>query len=149
MRRANVQRVRRGKMPAFRQSVKRAMVRRRETYTMPDISFIIAQRTYTLRCAAGQEARLEAAAAELGERVDKLAARAGAGGDRQLLVIAALELLDALKGAEERAVNQAKGETEEARAEAAALRAWAGSMAARLDALAADGDPLVPPAKDA
>ncbi len=111
---------------------------------MPDISFTIAQRTYTLRCAAGQEARLEAAAAELAERVHRLAARAGAGGDRQLLVIVALELLDSLNGA--------KDETEEARAEAVALRAWAGSMAARLDALAAaadPADPLVPPAKDA
>ena len=111
---------------------------------MPDVSFTIAQRPYTLRCAAGQEARLEAAAADLAERVASLAARAGGGDDRQLLVIAALELLDALHDAQ-----AAKAETDAAKAEAAELRAWVGTVAERIDALSQGLDPLVPAAKDA
>ena len=122
-------------MPAFRQSVKRAMVGSREMNAMPDVSFTIAHRTYTLRCAPGQEARLQAAAADLSERVARLSARAGGGDDRQLLVIAALELIDALDEARKIADN-ARTEAESARTEAAALRAWAGGLADRLDALA-------------
>lgn len=125
---------------------------------MPDISFTIAQRPYTLRCAPGQEARLEAAAADLGGRVAELEARAGAGDDRRLLVIAALELLDALNEAEAAKsgaaaptaeLEAAKAAAEAAKAEAAALRAWAGSVAERIDTLSQGLEPLVPPGKDA
>lgn len=120
---------------------------------MPEVSFTIAQRTYTLRCAPGQEARLEAAAADLGGRVSALAARAGGGDDRQLLVIAALELIDALADARADAQTEAAGAAA-ARAEAAALRAWAGSVAGRLERAAAAASPvppddLVPDAKGA
>ena len=116
---------------------------------MPEVSFTIAQRAYTLRCAPGQEARLEAAAADLGGRVAALAARAGGGDDRQLLVIAALELIDALNDAQAEAAGAAA-----AKAEAAALRAWAGSVAGRLEQAAAAASPappddLVPDEKDA
>lgn len=112
---------------------------------MPDISFTIAQRPYTLRCAPGQEARLEAAAADLSNRVAKLEARAGGGDDRRLLVIAALELLDALNEAETAKAAAA----EAAKAEVAALRAWAGTVAERIDTLSQGLEPLVPPDKDA
>ena len=145
-------------MPAFRHSVKHAMVNVTEMRAMPDVSFTIAQRPYTLRCAPGQEERLEAAAADLGERVAKLSELTSGGGDRRLLVIAALELLDALRETEtaETAtadntakVEAAEAETAAAQAEAAALRAWAGSVAERIDTLTQSLDPLVPPTKDA
>ena len=136
-------------MPAFRRSVKHAMVGASEINAMPDVSFTIAQRPYTLRCAPGQEARLQAAASDLAGRVEKLGGRSGGGDDRQLLVMAALELIDAL--------NEAQGAGAEAAAateEAAKLRAWAGSMADRLEALAMPaealaGDDLAGSAKDA
>lgn len=125
---------------------------------MPDVSFTIAQRPYTLRCAAGQEARLEAAATVLGDRVAALAARAGGGDDRRLLVIAALELMDALQEAETATpvadtamaeMKAVKAEAAAAQAEAAALRAWAGTVAERIGAAIPGLDQLVTPAKDA
>jgi cell division protein ZapA len=95
---------------------------------MPDISFSIAGRSYTLRCAPGQEPRLRAAAAALSERLAEHAQRMATADDRLLLVVAALDLLDRLGGAE--------AQTAAARAEAADLRAWAGTLAARLETTA-------------
>ena len=106
---------------------------------MPDVSFTIANRPYTIRCAPGQEDQLQAAAASLAERVENLAARAGGGDDRRLLVIAALELVDALSGANAAAKTAAE-EANSAKAEADALRAWAGSVADRLDAAVASAN---------
>ncbi|MGY9054962.1 MAG: cell division protein ZapA [Alphaproteobacteria bacterium] len=97
---------------------------------MPNVSFTIAQRSYTLRCAAGQEAHLQATANALGERVDALASRTNSTDDRQLLVIIAIELLNTLQIAEANTPD------------AAELRLWARSMAERLDALSTSLDQL-------
>ena len=120
---------------------------------MPDVSFTIANRPYTIRCAPGQEDQLQAAATRLAERVENLAARAGGTDDRRLLVIAALELIDALSDAENAPGTAAK-ETSAAKAEAEALRTWAGSIADRLDAAIASAttspaDDLAGDGKDA
>lgn len=125
---------------------------------MPDITFTIAQRAYTLRCAPGQEDHLRDLAAALDARVAPLAKSAPGADDRRLLVIAALEMLDALQRSHSAPPNDT-GRLAELERENAALRAWAGSIADRLDVLVTAAGPpaspepgsdeLVPDAKDA
>lgn len=120
---------------------------------MPDISFTIAERAYTLRCAPGQEDHLRQLAAALDARVAPVAKSAPGADDRRLLVIAALEVLDEMQRM------QSGPATDSARlsdleAENAALRAWAGRVAGQLEALTAAAGPpapddLVPDGKDA
>ncbi|MCA8929622.1 MAG: cell division protein ZapA [Alphaproteobacteria bacterium] len=133
---------------------------------MPDVSFSVGTRRYTLRCAAGQEDHLTDMAAALDSRVQTLSGGAPGAEERQMLVIAAIGLLDELQavkrgnGADGAALpkrapdsdaaalrrdlesaqadNRALRETL-ARAEAdnRALRAWADGMAGRLSGLSA------------
>lgn len=119
---------------------------------MPDVSFAIGPRHYTLRCAAGQEEHLRTVAAALDARVRPLARAAPGVDDRQVLVMAALALLDELQGAADGDSGDAacdggaaaaaelatlREENADLRAEIAALRTWAGDLTARLAALAA------------
>lgn len=120
---------------------------------MPDISFTIAQRAYTLRCAPGQEDHLRQLAAALNARVEPVAQSAPGADDRRLLVIAALEILDELQ----RMQSEPSADTArltELETENAALRAWAGRIADQLEGLTAAAGPsspddLVPGGKDA
>src|SRR6056297_3761879 len=98
---------------------------------MPDVTFTIAQRRYTLRCAPGQQEHLRATAAELDRRVNALAAQMKGADDRHLLVLTAIGLLDALE------------DTAADRREAEALRAWATGVAGRLEGMVAALDQLV------
>ncbi len=122
---------------------------------MPDVTFSVASRRYTLRCAAGQEGHLQQVAALLDQRVQPLASAVPGADDRQLLVIAAIALLDELQAAsddaragpppanpqgEESAALRSMAESLQAdcealRAENAALRLWAESMSSRLTML--------------
>ena len=56
-------------------------------------------RSYSIACAPGQEARLEALAARLDKRVEGIAQAVGDVGDARLLLIASLALLDELDAA--------------------------------------------------
>ena len=115
---------------------------------MPDVTFSVASRRYTLRCAAGQEGHLQQVAALLDQRVQPLASAVPGADDRQLLMIAAIALLDELQAAsddanpqgEESAALRSMAESLQAdcealRAENAALRLWAESMSSRLTML--------------
>ena len=105
---------------------------------MPEVNFTIAGRAYRLRCGAGQEEQLRRAAIALNARVQPLAAVTPGADDRHLLVIAALELLDQLQAAEASPADgpEASLRLETLEAENARLRAWAGDLAAKLEALA-------------
>mgnify|MGYP002635070846 CR=1 FL=1 len=122
---------------------------------MPDVSFSVGPRRYTLRCALGQEEHLRTVAAALDARVQPLARAAGGVDDRQLLVMAAIGLLDELQAANRlaqaadaanptpeadtaTAITTLQAENTALRAEAAALREWASTMATRLANLAED-----------
>lgn len=142
---------------------------------MPDVTFSVASRRYTLRCAAGQEGHLQQLAALLDQRVQPLVSAVPGADDRQLLVIAAIALLDELQAArseapaaapEQAASSQAassqveesaglrsmaeslQSDCEALRAENSALRLWAESMSGRLTALSGSLGGLVevPPA---
>lgn len=56
-------------------------------------------RSYSVACAPGQEARLEALGNELNKRIDGIANAVGDIGEARLLLVAALALLDELKAA--------------------------------------------------
>ena len=117
---------------------------------MPDVSFSVGSRRYTLRCASGQEDHLLQLAADLDARVQPLAAQVRSKDDRQALVMAAIALLDELAVAGRATeVPDAADESEALRQENAALqqelaslseenralREWADGMASRLAAL--------------
>ena len=127
---------------------------------MPDVTFTIAARRYTVRCAEGQEAHLRSLALDLDERLMPLVDRAPSADHRQLLVVAALALLDELAAASAAdptdSVNEDAGagaktvaegdslhamarslqaDCEALREENAALRLWAGRMANQLNRL--------------
>ncbi len=126
---------------------------------MPDVTFSVGARRYTLRCAPGQEDHLLQIAASLDARVQPLAEVARNTDDRKLLVMAAIALLDEMAAANrgsdgrggaaigdaeavQRDMEILRGDVEALRNENAALRednaalrAWADGMAARLTAL--------------
>lgn len=108
---------------------------------MPDVTFNIANRPYTLRCAEGQQDRLLSTAERLGAHIDALAARTGSNDDRMLLVMAALELF-AERGEESGGAAESEDDN------AVALRAWANDVADRLDDLATEVERLSKPALD-
>lgn len=111
---------------------------------MPDVSFTVGTRRYTLRCAVGQEDHLLQMAAALDARVQPLSAAARSLDDRQVLVMAAIALLDEKAAAERSAAAPDGTADDEAalreenaalREENAGLREWADDMAVRLAAL--------------
>lgn len=128
---------------------------------MPDVSFTVGTRRYTLRCAPGQEEHLLQMAAALDARVQPLSAAARSLDDRQVLVMAAIALLDEMAAADRSAAGAADGgraaaadgtagveaaelrrdnsalrdENAALREENAGLREWADDMAVRLAAL--------------
>ena len=119
---------------------------------MPDVTFSVGARRYTLRCAPGQEDYLLSIASSLDARVQPLAEVARNTDDRKLLVMAAIALLDEMAAANrgsdgrggssagdsealQRDVDALRQENAALREENAALRAWADGMAARLAAL--------------
>lgn len=122
---------------------------------MPDVTFSVAGRAYRLRCAVGQEEQLRQTAAALDERVTPLVKLAPAADDRQLLVIAALELLDELNllQAEQKAETpdwaEAAARLNQLQAENAGMRAWAGKVSARLELLADSLDVIATEEADA
>lgn len=59
----------------------------------------IQNRSYSVACSPGQEARLEALGVELNKRVAGIAKAVGDIGEARLLLVAALALLDELKAA--------------------------------------------------
>ena len=122
---------------------------------MPNVSFSIGMRSYTLRCAAGQEDHLRQMAAALNQRIQPLAAAVTGADDRQLLVIAGIAMLDELAAAEaamadtggsredgangpgeiQAANQQLQAENAALKADLVALREWADSMGGRLTTL--------------
>ena len=113
---------------------------------MPDVSFAIAGRTYTLRCAEGQEEHLIEMAGALDARVAPLAELTPGADDRRLLVVAALGILDESHAPEGEAGHDAR--IAELEAENATLRAWAGDLGKRLEVLAAGLEQAVETAEE-
>jgi cell division protein ZapA len=69
-------------------------------FAMPDVTFSIGNRSYTLRCASGQEGHLRQMAAALDQRIQPIAEALVGADDRHLLVIAGIALLDELAAAQ-------------------------------------------------
>ena len=67
---------------------------------MPDVTFSIGNRSYTLRCASGQEDHLRQMAAALDQRIQPIAEALPGADDRHLLVIGSIALLDELAAAQ-------------------------------------------------
>lgn len=59
----------------------------------------VRNKVYSVACAAGQEARLEALGVALDRRIDQIEGAVGNVGEHRLLLIAALALLDELDAA--------------------------------------------------
>jgi cell division protein ZapA len=136
--------------------------------TMPNVSFSIGARSYTLRCAAGQEDHLRQMAAALNQRIQPLATAVTGADDRQLLVIAAIAILDELAAADaakadtgggsddgasgnaeiQAANHQLQAENTAMKADLMALRKWADSMGGRLTTLSQSLGALAPASAD-
>jgi cell division protein ZapA len=134
-------------------------------FAMPDVTFSIGGRAYTLRCAAGQEDHLRQIAAAFDRRVQPIAAAMPGADDRHLLVIAGIAVLDELvalgKGPAEKSTGAAvefdtlrtenqrlHAEAEARTREIAALRQWADSMSNRLTSLSQSLGALAEDASD-
>ena len=66
---------------------------------MARAEIVLRNKSYSVACASGQEARLEALGVELDRRVESIVGAVGEIGDQRLLLIAALALLDELDAA--------------------------------------------------
>ncbi len=82
----------------------------------------IAGRTYRMSCDDGEEARLEALAKSVEEKIEFMRGGFGDIGEQRILVMAAIAIADEAADAQDR-VSRLKAETETLKADLAAIRA--------------------------
>ena len=102
---------------------------------MPHVTVTIVGKSYRMACGAGEEAHLEALAADLDRRVADMRGSFGEIGDMRLQVMAALTLVDELQEARRR-IDELEREAAREAGEQARLAAGVGVAAERIDRLA-------------